>query len=66
MDKAPFVVSWISALSGNRNSSSCKDKKAALREAKALYFEGARNISVSEFSNGRAKDINWRIALRSK
>ncbi len=66
MSNTPFTVSWTSALSGSRNSSSCSTKAQALREAKALYTEGARNISVSEFANGRSKEINWRIALRTK
>lgn len=66
MSNAHFTVSWTSALSGNRNSSGCSTKAQALREARALYTEGARNISVTQFTNGIAKDINWRIALRTK
>jgi len=67
MTTAPkFTVHWTSALSGNRLSSACATKKAGLAECKALYTEGARNISLSEFKQGvGAIDINWRVALRN-
>ena len=59
--KAPaFTVSWTSALSGKRLSSACRTKALAVREARALFVEGARNISVTKFANGMATDINWR------
>ena len=59
--KAPaFTVSWTSALSGNRRSSACSTKALAVREARALFVEGARYISVTKFANGIAVDINWR------
>ena len=61
MTQAPaFTVHWTSAMSGNRRSSSCSTKAQALREARDLFTEGARNISVSKYSNGSATDINWR------
>jgi hypothetical protein len=66
MTTPAYTVSWTSALSGNRNSSACATKQAALREAKALYTEGARNISVTKFANGMATEVNWRIALRTR
>jgi hypothetical protein len=55
-----YTVHWTSALSGTPRSSSCINKPQALREARELFVEGARNISVSKFSNGTATDINWR------
>lgn len=55
-----FTVHWTSALSGSTRSSSCINKTQALREARALFVEGARNISVSKFSNGMAIDVKWR------
>ena len=55
-----YTVSWTSALSGNRLNSSCSTKAQAVREARALFVEGARYISVTKFTNGIAVDINWR------
>ncbi len=66
MTNVPFTICWTSAMSGSRRSSSCKTKREALREAKQLYTDGARDISVSQYVNGYAKEINWRIALRNK
>lgn len=59
--KAPaFTVSWTSAVSGNRQHSSCSTKAQAVREARALFVEGARYITVTKFVDGMATDINWR------
>jgi hypothetical protein len=57
-----FCVSYTSALSGIRNSSACKDKRAALREARQLFQEGARNIRVVQYDTESriAIDINWK------
>ena len=55
-----FTVSWTSALSGNRLSSACSTKALAVREARALFVEGARNITVTKFTGGIAVDVNWR------
>lgn len=54
-------------MSGNRLSSACATKKAGMAECKALYMEGARNISLSEYKKGiGARDIDWRVALRNR
>jgi hypothetical protein len=59
-----FTVHWTSALTGNRNSTTCATKQHAFKEAKALYEEGARNISVSKYNGSVAVELNWRVALR--
>lgn len=61
--KAPkYTVMWTSALSGNHSSSACKDKKRAVREARALFTEGARNISVTKYDpvSKIAVAVDWR------
>lgn len=55
-----FTVSWTSALTGNRRSTAASTKALAVREARALFVEGARHITVTKFENGMATDINWR------
>lgn len=61
MSKTPsFTVHWTSAMSGNRRSSACSTKAQAIREARELFVEGARHMSVSKFSNGNAIEINWK------
>lgn len=53
-------------MSGTRRSSACTTKKAGVVECVALYKEGARDISLSEYKQGiGARDIDWRIALRN-
>ena len=65
MTAPKFTVHWTSALSGTRQNSACATKKAGMAECKALYEEGAKNVSLSEYKQGiGARDINWRIALR--
>lgn len=61
-----FVVSYTSALTGNRNSTGCTTKSKAFKEAKALYEEGARNITVTTLVNGMAIELDWRVALRNR
>jgi len=67
MNAPAFTVHWTSPMSGNRLSSACATKKAGMAECKALYMEGARNISLSEYKKGiGARDIDWRVALRNR
>lgn len=65
MKKSYYGVSYINAVTGNRNTSNCTTKKAVIKEAKALYLEGARSIDTFKFSEGvGAVSFNWRIGGR--
>lgn len=65
MQKPDFIVSWVSAVTGNRQSSTYTTKKAAVNDAKALFLEGARYIETYKFSEGvGAVSFNWRIGGR--
>lgn len=65
MKTPEFTVHWTSALSGSNLSTACSTKKQALKECKALYTEGAKNIRLSQFKPGiGAIDIDWRAAKR--
>jgi hypothetical protein len=67
IEKSPaFTVSWTSAMSGTRKSSTCATKAAAQREARDLYAEGAKNITVTQFKTGiGAVSVEWRKTLRN-
>lgn len=65
MKKSYYGVSYINAVTGNRHTSNCTTKKAAIREAKALFIEGARSIDTFKFSETiGAVSFNWRIGGR--
>lgn len=65
MNKPDFIVSWVSAVTGNRQSSNYTTKKAAIKDAKALFLEGARSIETFKFSKSvGAVSFNWRIGGR--
>lgn len=58
-------VSYTSALTGNRRTSTCPSKASAFAQARALYQEGARNIEVGRFANGMYTALDWRKSLRN-
>lgn len=63
-DPAPYGVSYASALTGNRRVIHHKTKAAALKDAKALYNEGAKDIRVFHYMKGTgAIDIDWRAMV---
>ena len=66
MTTPQYTVHWISAMSGTRRSSAVSTKAQGFAECKALFQEGARNITLSKFTPGiGAVDVEWRVALRN-
>lgn len=61
-----YGVSWKSAASGTQQNSSYSTKAAAVKDAVALYKEGAKNIRAWKYSESvGAVDFDWRIGLRN-
>lgn len=57
-----YTVQWKSAASGRWQSSAYGTKAEAVKDARSLAAEGARNVSVSVFRDGRAENVEWRKA----
>ena len=55
-----FTVCWKSRATGNRGSSACATKKAAVLEAMQLYKEGATDVQVIQNGEYQNTAINWR------
>ena len=62
-----YGVSWVSPMSGKPQSSTYTTKAAAIKDAKALYNEGAKNIRAWKWSDSvGAVDFNWRLPTAVK
>jgi len=57
-----YMVSWRSSASLRWQSSPATTKAQAIKEARALEAEGARDVSVSVFKDGVSQDVDWRKA----
>lgn len=59
--KAIYGVAYTSAVTGNRRCINLFTKSQALKEARQLYREGARNIDSFKFTETiGAISFNWR------
>lgn len=58
---AQFGVAYTSAVTRNRVTAQFSTKAGAIKAAKALFIEGARNIQTFKFVPGLgAVDFDWR------
>ena len=59
-DAAPYTVQWKSGATGRLQSSGAATKAQAVKEARALEAEGARNVTVSHYTKARgAEVVEW-------